>query len=91
MVIYILIKVTEKVILWEVSILIKHPVVDLNLIKQIRNQKNISIEEMSTAMGYKGYQGYYYKENGVRKMSAEDIAKISSILAVPIDKLFFEQ
>ena len=70
--------------------MIKQLVVNLDLIKQLRNQKHISIEEMSKFMGYKGYQGYYYKENGVRKMSADDIARISVILAVPISELFFE-
>ncbi|QGG51568.1 XRE family transcriptional regulator [Lysinibacillus pakistanensis] len=70
--------------------MIKYPVVNLDLIKELRSNKNISIEEMSTTMGYKGYQGYYYKENGSRKMSAEDIAKISTILSVPINKLFFD-
>lgn len=73
----------------EVTNVIKQMVVNLDLIKQLRNQKNISIEEMSKFMGYKGYQGYYYKENGVRKMSADDIARISVILAVPISELFF--
>lgn len=71
--------------------MIKPLVVNLDLIKQLRNQKEISIEEMSKVMGYKGYQGYYYKESGSRKMSAEDIAKISLILSVPISELFFEQ
>lgn len=65
-------------------------VVNLDLIKQKRSQRDISIEEMSKFMGYKGYQGYYYKENGIRKMSADDIAKISAILSIPINELFFE-
>lgn len=70
--------------------MIKSMVVNLEMIKQLRNKKDISIEQMSKFMGYKGYQGYYYKENGIRKMSADDIAKISVILAVPINELFFE-
>lgn len=70
--------------------MLKHKVVNLDLIKQLRHKRDISIEEMSKIMGYKGYQGYYYKENGSRKMSADDIAKISVILAVPINELFFE-
>lgn len=69
----------------------KQLVVNLDLIKSLRTQKNISIEEMSKLMGYKGYQGYYYKENGSRKMSADDVAKISVLLEVPINELFFEQ
>ncbi|MFF5994828.1 helix-turn-helix domain-containing protein [Lysinibacillus sp. KU-BSD001] len=68
----------------------KPMVVNLDLIKQLRSQNDISIEEMSKIMGYKGYQGYYYKESGIRKMSADDIAKISVILNVSINELFFE-
>lgn len=70
--------------------MLNHLIVNLDLIKTLRSQRNISIEEMSKLMGYKGYQGYYYKENGTRKMSADDIAKISVILNVPISELFFE-
>ncbi|WP_404427271.1 helix-turn-helix domain-containing protein [Ureibacillus chungkukjangi] len=70
--------------------MVKHSVVNLALIKCLRIDKNISVEEMSKMMGYQGYQGYYYKENGTRKMSADDIAKISVILEVPINELFFE-
>lgn len=66
----------------------KRLIVDLELIKKLRNSRDISVEEMSRRMGYKGYQGYYYKENGTRKMSADDVAKISIILDVPIEKLF---
>ncbi|MEK4255455.1 helix-turn-helix transcriptional regulator [Ureibacillus sp. FSL K6-2830] len=69
----------------------KQLVVNLDLIKRLRIKKNISIEQMSKLMGYKGYQGYYYKENGSRKMSADDIAKISILLGVPINDLFFEK
>ena len=65
-------------------------VVNLDLIKRLRNEKDISVEQMSKLMGYKGYQGYYYKENGIRKMSADDIAKISAILSVSISELFSE-
>lgn len=67
---------------------LKRLIVDLELIKKLRNSRDISVEEMSRRMGYKGYQGYYYKENGTRKMSADDVAKISIILDVPIEKLF---
>lgn len=68
----------------------KQLVVNLDLIKRLRIKKNISIEQMSKLMGYKGYQGYYYKENGSRKMSADDIAKISILLGVPINDLFLK-
>ncbi|WP_336663245.1 helix-turn-helix transcriptional regulator [Kurthia gibsonii] len=62
--------------------------VNTNYIKVLRKNKNISIEKMSFLMGYKGYQAYYYKENGIRKMSAEDIAMISQILEIPMKELY---
>lgn len=65
-------------------------VINLDLIKELRVKNNISTEEMSVQLGYEGYQGYYYKERGIRKMSVDDIAKISKILNVPIEQLFFE-
>lgn len=43
---------------------------------------------MSVQLGYEGYQGYYSKEPGIRKMSVEDIANISKVLNVPTEQLF---
>lgn len=68
----------------------KRGVVNLPLIRELRMEKAISTEEMSIRLGYEGYQAYYYKERGIRKMSAEDIARISKILNISIGKLFFE-
>lgn len=68
----------------------KHGVVNLPLIRELRIEKDISTEEMSILLGYEGYQAYYYKERGIRKMSAEDIARIAKILNISIGKLFFE-
>lgn len=62
--------------------------VNTNYIKLLRKNKSISIEKMSLLMGYKGYQAYYYKENGIRKMNAEDIAMISQILEIPMEELY---
>ncbi|RIJ65551.1 hypothetical protein D1606_07985 [Rummeliibacillus sp. POC4] len=45
---------------------------------------------MSKLLGYVGYQGYYYKEKGIRKMSAEDIALVAMTLGVPIESLFLK-
>lgn len=65
-------------------------VVNLELIRDLRTKKGIPIEEMSLSLGYEGYQAYYYKERGIRKMSAEDVAGIAKALKVPINTLFFE-
>lgn len=69
----------------------KNVVINLIFIKEVRTSKGVTIEEMSKLLGYEGYQAYYYKEKGIRKMSAEDIGKIAHILKVPIDSLFFEE
>lgn len=66
------------------------PSVNLGYIKKLRLDNDISIEEMSLRLGYEGYQAYYYKERGIRKMSAEDVAGIAKILSVKVDDLFFE-
>ena len=65
-------------------------VVNLKFIRESRIKKEISTEDMSILLGYEGYQAYYYKERGIRKLSVEDIAKIAVVLEVPIEKLFFE-
>lgn len=67
------------------------PIVNLELIQKLRKEKGISVEKMSLLLGFEGYQGYYYKERGTRKLTADEIAKIATILGVPIGSLFFEQ
>lgn len=67
------------------------PSVNLNYIKELRINRGISIEEMSLKLGYEGYQAYYYKERGIRKMSAEDVAGIAKILSVTVDELFLKK
>ncbi len=62
--------------------------VNLTYIKEMRLKKNYSIKEVSNLLGYEGYQAYYYKEKGTRKMSAEDIALIAAIFNVSIESLF---
>lgn len=63
--------------------------VNLELLRELRIQKGYSIEEMSKKMGFESYQGYYYKESGIRKIGADEIAKAAEILRVPIQSLFF--
>lgn len=63
--------------------------VNIELIRKTRLKKKISTEKMSKLMGYKGDNAYFRKENGDRNFSIEDIVKISSILELPIQKIFF--
>lgn len=68
-----------------------HFSIDLKLIQELRVERGISIEEMSKRLGYDNYDYYYKKERGIRKLSVEDIARIASVLNVPIESLFFEE
>lgn len=64
--------------------------VNLEKIKSIRKEKNISLEDMSRKVGYESPNGYYYLETGKRKFPANTLAQVSKILNTPINELFFE-
>lgn len=66
-------------------------VVNVELIKSVRLKKGISTERMAKMMGYKGSNAYFRKENGDRKFSVEDIMKVSMILEIPIQDIFFDK
>lgn len=65
-------------------------VINLDFIKEFRMKNGISTEERSVQFVYKGYQGYSYKERGIRKVSVKDIGEIFEILKVLIEHLFRE-
>ncbi|WP_165982068.1 helix-turn-helix transcriptional regulator [Macrococcoides canis] len=67
-----------------------YQLVNVNKIKEVRENLGISIEEMSKKMGFASYQGYYKKEVGLRQFSATDISKISAILKLSYDDIFFD-
>lgn len=85
MVIYYKVTDTES----EVKLMV-YQLVNVNKIKSVREQLGISIEEMSKKMGFASYQGYYKKEVGLRQFSATDISKISAILSLSYDEIFFD-
>lgn len=64
--------------------------VDLEKIKGLRKEAQMSLEEMSLKLGYRSPNGYYYLETGRSKMSADMLAHVADILNVPIEKLFIE-
>lgn len=70
--------------------MINKSVVNIDLIRSTRIKKGISMEEMSGLLGYEAPNAYFRKEKGDRKFNVEDIAKISVVLKLPIQKLFFE-
>lgn len=68
----------------------KNKQVDLEKIKKLRKEANISLEKMAELLGYESPNGYYYLETGRVKFPADKLAVVSEILNVPIDQLFFE-
>ncbi|WP_010631365.1 helix-turn-helix domain-containing protein [Sporolactobacillus vineae] len=63
--------------------------VDLKKLKLLRKNR-MSLEEMSTRLGYDSPNGYYYLESGRSKIPADVLAKVSVILDVPIQELFID-
>lgn len=64
--------------------------VNVEKIKRLRKEANISLDKMSELLGYDSPNGYYYLESGRSKFTAEKLASVSRILMIPIDELFFE-
>jgi len=63
--------------------------VDLKKLRRLRKAQ-MSLEEMSSKLGYHSPNGYYYLETGRSKITAETLAKAATILRVPIAELFTE-
>ncbi|WP_100487420.1 helix-turn-helix domain-containing protein [Sporolactobacillus pectinivorans] len=63
--------------------------VDLKKMKKLR-KKQMSLEQMSSKLGYGSPNGYYYLETGHSKISAEMLAKVAMILKVPITDFFVD-
>ncbi|MFT8318001.1 MAG: helix-turn-helix transcriptional regulator [Sporolactobacillus sp.] len=64
-------------------------VVNLKKLKKMRKEK-MSLSEMSTKLGYRSPNGYFYLESGRNKITAETLAKLSEILNLPIQDFFEE-
>ncbi|RYM06178.1 XRE family transcriptional regulator [Sporolactobacillus sp. THM7-7] len=63
--------------------------VDLKKLKKLRKEQ-MSLEKMSEKLGYQSPNGYYYLESGRSKITAETLAKVATILNVPIEDFFME-
>jgi len=65
--------------------------IDLKKIKRLREEKGLSIEEISKHLGFKTYQGYYKLERGIRRIRVDHLIKLSKILNVDIKDLILEE
>jgi len=88
MVIYYKCVVTNLVILVVGGIELKEVRVNLEKIKLLRKQANISVEEMSRYLGYESSNGYYYLESGRSKFPADTLATVAKIINTDIRHLF---
>ncbi|WP_020006328.1 helix-turn-helix domain-containing protein [Salinicoccus albus] len=64
--------------------------INIRRIKEERVAKGFSISEMSEALGYQSYVAYYRKEEGQRRFSTNDVAKIAEKLDLDLDKIFLD-
>ncbi|MCO7176032.1 helix-turn-helix domain-containing protein [Sporolactobacillus kofuensis] len=64
--------------------------IDLNKLKNYRQSK-MTLQEMAFSLGYQSANGYYYLECGRSKISAETLAKVATVLNVPIQDFFSDQ
>lgn len=62
--------------------------IDIKRIKEARIAKGLTVSEMSEALGYQSYVAYYRKEEGQRRFSANDVAKLSRVLGLELDEIF---
>lgn len=62
--------------------------IDLAKIRALRKQKGLTQEDMAQALGYMSAIGYHYLETGKRRITAERLADIATILGVNVDDLY---
>jgi len=65
--------------------------IDLAKIRALRKQKGLTQEDMAQALGYETAIGYHYLETGKRRITAERLADIATILGVNVDDLYTEE
>lgn len=60
-----------------------------NKLKKAREDKGYTQEDMAKELGYNGKSGYNMVENGKVKISLEMAKKISKILDIPIEEIWY--
>lgn len=64
--------------------------INLDKLKELRQSKGITQEEMASKLGYKGKSGYCQLENGTVRMPLTQAKKIAEILNINMEELFFD-
>lgn len=59
-------------------------------LKQIRAERNITVEQMMGVLSLETKAAYYKKESGSVKFSLDDAKKVSDFIGLPIEDIFFD-
>jgi putative transcriptional regulator len=58
-------------------------------LKDIRNEKGLTLLQMSQALGYSSPNAYARKEKGERKFTLDEVEIISNIFGLTVEEIFF--
>lgn len=59
-------------------------------LKQIRTERDITVEQMAKVLNLETKAAYYKKESGSVKFSLDDAKKVADFLKMPIEDIFFD-
>lgn len=59
-------------------------------LKQIRSERNITVEQMMDVLSLETKAAYYKKESGSVRFSLDDAKKVSDYIGLPIEDIFFD-
>ncbi|MCL2563095.1 MAG: helix-turn-helix transcriptional regulator [Oscillospiraceae bacterium] len=59
-------------------------------LREIRRERNISVEKMREVLGLETLAAYYKKEAGSVKFTLADVEKISKFLGLSVEEIFFD-
>ncbi|MBO0430468.1 helix-turn-helix transcriptional regulator [Vagococcus fluvialis] len=62
--------------------------VNLDLIKETRQDKGYSLNDMAIKLGFNNKSKYYRRETGEYKFQPEELPALAKILGIPIEKIF---
>lgn len=62
--------------------------VNVNKLKELRLQNKLTLEELSTFIGYKTPSGYHRIELGKVKLTAEQVALLADLYSVDMEYFF---
>ena len=65
-------------------------VINLEVLKELRDKNNYSISDLAIQLGYKTPTGYWLIEQGQRKVSIDTLYRLAEIYDVTMEDLIME-